>query len=298
MARILLHCPLNISRSLVQMMQECCQRLQQDYHETLDVEVQAHRPQEVPLFKGYVERGTLPDLTVGHVDDFADLDSAFVADQVQALPGRFDLRPELADLGFAHGPGWFHPFAVIPFAMFYNPTLVSPDEVPRTWGDLLDARWKGRILMPDPNRIVSAVVKTCMRSEFPESFANFPENITQQGSPPEVVTAVDEGRYPLGITNIAFARISRYKNTRIVWPEDGLFCMPQVMVFGPGASEALLAVGDYLMSRPVQEYLALQSFVPASGAVDLHPLVAEHHCHLRWKGWDAFLEMVQGRHDL
>ena len=280
------------------MIQEHCRKLQQDLGEEIEVQVQAHRPQETPLFKGYVERGTLPDLTVGHVDDFADLDPAFVAEQVQTRPGRFALRKELADLGFAHGPGGFHPFAVIPFAMFYNPTLVSPDEVPRTWRDLLAPRWAGRILMPDPNRIVSSVVRTFMKAEFPEVFAAFADNVTQQGSPPEVVTAVDEGRYPVGITNIAFARVSRDKNTRIVWPEDGLFCMPQVMVFGPGATKALWAVGDFLMSRTVQEYLTLQSFVAASPEVPLHPLVAEHHCHLRWKGWDAFLEVVKGRHDL
>jgi ABC-type Fe3+ transport system substrate-binding protein len=36
-------------------------------------------------------------------------------------------------------------------AFLYNTDLVSEADVPRTWDDLLDPKWKGEIIMPDPS---------------------------------------------------------------------------------------------------------------------------------------------------
>lgn len=297
MERVLLHCPLNISRSIVNMMEEFCVELNRKYGLAVQVEAQQHRPEEKSLFKSYVEEGNLPDLTVGHVDDFADLAFEYISENCRSLPGRFPMREALSNIGFSDSNGYFHPFAVIPFAIFYNRNMLEEKDVPRTWKNLLSPRWRKQIIMPDAFRIVSVVIKAFMKADFSDDFEQFASNFVQQGSPPEVVTAVDEGHYPIGITNIAFARISRQKNTRIIWPRDGLFCMPQVMVFSRNAPEPMLEIGDFLMSQVVQEYLSLQSFVAASPEAALHPLVADNNCNLRWKGWNSFLSMVKGRHD-
>ncbi|MGO2110570.1 MAG: ABC transporter substrate-binding protein, partial [Pseudoclavibacter sp.] len=39
---------------------------------------------------------------------------------------------------------------ITPYAFAYNSDLVSEDEAPATWGDLLDPRWNGQMLMSDP----------------------------------------------------------------------------------------------------------------------------------------------------
>ena len=295
MAKILLHCPLNISRSLVQMMEEFCRELNKKHGVEVIIETQPHRPSEKSLFEACLERDEVPDLTVGHVDDFADLPPDYLSAHFRSLPGRFPIRKELSDMGFTDNDGYFHPFVVIPFAIFYNRNLLAEKDIPRVWQDLLDERWQGKILMPDAFRIVSLVIKTFMRTDFPEDFDRFKTNFVHQGSPMEVITAVDEGRYPVGITNIAFARISKQKNTRIIWPGDGLFCMPQVMVWGRKAADPLFEIGDFLMSRQVQTYLSLQSFVPAAPEIPMHQLVTENNCNLRWKGWHSFLEALKGR---
>jgi len=297
MAKVLIHCPLNISRTLVQMVGEFSQQLQQQSDISIEVITQPHRVEEQSLFKGFVERGELPDLTIGHVDDFSDLPAGFLEQRVMPLPGRFPLRRELADLGFADESGYFHPFVVIPFAVFYNQNLLAKVDLPQSWGDLLDPRWEKKILMPDEYRLASIVVRACLKADYPQEFSHFEDNFVCSGSPLEVVTAVDAGEYTLGITNIAFARISKEKNTRIIWPQDGLFCMPQVMVWSREAPKPLLELGDFLMSEPVQKYLAMQSFVAAAPQVDLHPLVAENHCHLQWKGWPEFMKIIKGRHN-
>mgnify|MGYP001124464251 CR=1 FL=1 len=148
--------------------------------------------------------------------------------------------------------------------------------------------------MPDEYRMVSKIIRTFMEAHYPEKFAVFQENVVHKGAPIDVVSAVDEGRYPLGIANIAFARISRNKNTRLIWPRDGMFCMPQVMIWSKNANENLLEIGDFLMSRQVQEYLALQAFIPASPEVALPQLFADHELNLRWEGWEHYLNIIKG----
>ncbi len=294
MARVLLHCPLNISRSLEEMMKEYCQKMGEKNRMQVKVEVQPHRPTEKGLFEMYLEKGDMPELIVGHVNDFAELPEGFLHKHFRSLPGRFPLRQELVKTGFTDPKGYFHPFAIIPFAIFYNQNLLEEKDLPRVWEDLLDARWRQRILMPDEYRMVSKIITTFMEAHYPDKFADFQQNVIHQGAPMDVVNAVDEGHYPLGITNIAFARISRNKNTRLIWPQDGIFCMPQVMVWSKKADERLLEIGDFLMSREVQEYLALQTFVPASPDIAIPQLLADHSFKLRWEGWEHYLSIIKG----
>ena len=297
MATVFMHCPLNISRTLAKMMEEFCVELQKEHGISVRLETQPHRPEDESMFKKYLDEGGLPDLTLGHVNDFAELPEGYLAEHCRPLPGRFPLRKELADLGFADDKGYFNPFVVIPFAAFYNREQVSESEVPRTWKELCGERWRNRIIMPDDFRMVSVIVRAFMAADYADEFKGFMENVTFQGSPLEAVNAVDEGRYHIGITNIAFARISSQKNIRIIWPKDGMFCMPMIMAWSKKAPEPLLKIGDFLLSATVQEYFALQSFVPVSPETPLPQLVAENNCNLRWKGWDSFLKVVKERHD-
>jgi hypothetical protein len=294
MAKILVHCPLNISRTLEEMLKEHSRQMQEKYGLTVQIETQPHRPTEEGLLQMYAANQDIPDLVIGHVNDFAELPEDYLYDNFRALPGRFPLREELVEAGFTDPKGYFHPFVIIPFVIFYNQNLLDEKDLPRIWEELLDARWRSKILMPDEYRMVSKIVRTFMAAHYPDKFDNFQRNVVHQGAPIDVVNAVDDGQYPLGITNIAFARISRNKNTRLLWPEDGVFCMPQVMVWSKNADERLLETGDYLLSRQVQEYLALQSFVPASPEVAIPPLLAENRVGLRWEGWERYLEVIRG----
>lgn len=294
MAKILVHCPLNISRTLEEMLKEYCQKVEEKLGARVELETQPHRPQEEGLFEKYLEKGNLPELVVGHVNDFANLPAGYLEEHFLSLPGRWPLRPELVEAGFLDPKGYFHPFVVIPFAMFYNSNLLAEDDLPTAWEDLLEARWQKQVLMPDDYRMVSRIIRTFMEAHYPERFAGFQENVVHKGAPIDVVNAVDEGHYSLGITNIAFARISRHKNTRLIWPRDGLFCMPQVMVWSKNSNENLLEVGDFLMSNQVQEYLALQAFVPASPDVAIPQLLTNHNFSLRWEGWEHYLGVIKG----
>ncbi len=294
MARVLVHCPLNISRSLEEMLKEFGRYLDQKHGIRVEIETQPHRPTEEGLLTRYVKEGELPEMVIGHVNDFADVPEGFLHENFRSLPERFPLRQELIEAGFRDKKGYFHPFVVIPFAIFYNPGLLGEDEIPVVWEDLLAPSRRESILMPDDYRMVSKIIRTFMQDNYPQRFDEFCKNVVHKGAPIDVVTAVDEGRYPLGITNIAFARISRHKNTRLIWPRDGMFCMPQVMVWSKKADERLLEIGDFLLSKQVQEYLASQPFVPASPEVALPRLLTEHQFSLRWESWEQYLKVIKG----
>lgn len=297
MARVLIHSPLNISRTLSEMMKEFAGNMQERYGMEVIIESQPHRPEEESLFLSYINKEELPDLIVGHANDFADLPAGYLEKYFQALPGRYRLRQELADAGFTDPKGFFHTFAVVPYSILYNHNMLTYQELPKSWKDLLDSKWDKSILMPDEFRIVSVIVNKFMESVYPNEVAAFQQNVINKGTPMDVVNAVDEGQYPLGVANIAFARFSRHKNTGLVWPEDGAFCIPQIMVWSKGADERILEAGDFLLSRPVQEFMATQSFVPASPDTPLPDLVNDNKCSLHWDGWDHFLKIIKGAGD-
>lgn len=294
MSKVYLHCPLNISRTLVQMILEYSKKIKEETGSEIEILDQPHRPDEKSLFETDFGENEFPDMIIGHVNDFATLSKAYLEKYFMALPEeRYPLRKELVNWGFKDSRGYFHPFTVIPFSIFYNKNLLDDKELPKVWLDLLDKRWSKKIRMPDDFRMVSIIIRTFMKGTYPNEFEIFDNNVVHSGSPIDVVHAVDNGDFLIGITNIAFANISRNKNTSIIWPKDGLLCMPQVMVFSKNADESLLKLGDFLMSEKVQSYLALQGFVPCASVVDIPEILTANNFSLHWNNWDYYLKMIR-----
>jgi iron(III) transport system substrate-binding protein len=60
---------------------------------------------------------------------------------------------------------------MVPFSLAYHTAKVSSREVPRKYEDLLDSRWKGKLLFPDPVRSGSGVGwYSIMKDHFGEGF--------------------------------------------------------------------------------------------------------------------------------
>ncbi|CFX45167.1 Uncharacterized [Syntrophomonas zehnderi OL-4] len=293
MARVSVHLPLNISRALAEMLKEFVPRIEETHGINITVDNE-FRCQTVKPAKGdnslalEAEEASLPDMVIGHIDSFLRLPDNYLKDYFRPLPGRFPIRPELSELGFEDPEGYFHPFAIVPFAVLYNPDLISESELPASWTDLLNPRWQGGICMPDPNHMAPQVIRAYLRANYPDKFDTFLNNSVYLGVPLNVINAVDAGQYPLGITNISFARLTRGKNIRMLWPQDGMICMPMMMIWSKKADDCLLEIGDYLMSRRVQEYLAMQTFVPVASEVPVPQLLSENNYRLLWNGWDDF----------
>jgi iron(III) transport system substrate-binding protein len=59
-------------------------------------------------------------------------------------PNRTPLRSQLLD-GFTDKDGWFAGLYSTALVLQYNVKLVRPEELPKDWNDLLDAKWKGQL---------------------------------------------------------------------------------------------------------------------------------------------------------
>mgnify|MGYP000999965476 FL=1 len=49
----------------------------------------------------------------------------------------------------------------LPMVLFYNKTLVSEEDAPKTWQDLLNPKWKGQIAYASPAKSGSAYTQLC-----------------------------------------------------------------------------------------------------------------------------------------
>jgi len=49
--------------------------------------------------------------------------------------------------------GYWHPSYGIPIVVIYNTKVVKPEELPKTWEDLADPKWKGKIAIDNPSTL-------------------------------------------------------------------------------------------------------------------------------------------------
>ncbi len=293
MKKVLVHCPLNISRAMGEKLKEFAEKLSKKENMNIEIEVKPHRSGEEALFKKYRKKGEMPDLTISHANDISELSDEFIKDNFQSFSENlYPLRKELIDSGFRDPEGYFHLFALVPFAIIYNQNLLKEEEVPDIWEDLLESNWQDSILLPDEFRTISEIINAYIKDKFPQRFDDYLNNTVFNGNPVDVVNAVDDGEYPLGIVNISFSRFSRKKNISSKWFEDGTFCAPQIMIFKKEVDQRLLEIGDYIMSKEMQDFFVQQSFIPGAPDISLPSEIEANKKRLIWKGWDHFREII------
>lgn len=102
-----------------------------------------------------------------------------------------------------------------PFAIAYNTELVSPDEVPSDWEDLLDERWTGEILLIDPDTTSYTWAWSAVESKYGESLiADLGEQVVPRLYPllSPLLEALAAGEGAIGIppaaTSVADAKAS------------------------------------------------------------------------------------------
>ena len=98
----------------------------------------------------------------------------------------------------------------LPMVLFYNKTMVGEDEVPQTWDDLLDPKWKGQIAYCSPAKSGSAFTQLCTMIfahggpegggwDFVEQFyANLDSKLLDSSSNCHKLVAT--GEYAIGVT--------------------------------------------------------------------------------------------------
>lgn len=141
-----------------------------------------------------------------------------------------------------------------------NKSLVKDEEAPKTWQDLLDPKWKGKIVMANPEKSGSAYAQVYGIHKLYglDGIKKLIANAKVLDSSSLIYKGVAAGEYPLGITMEYAAH--RYvaggdKNVGIIYPADGAFLAPEatgIVKNCPHPEEAKKFV-DYLISKPVED---------------------------------------------
>ena len=166
--------------------------------------------------------------------------------------------------GFKDKDGYHYGLRATVSVIAYNPKIVPAAEAPKTWKDLLDPKWRGKLVTAHPGYSgviathVLALVNLHGWDYFKQLAANKPMIVQSAVDPPGVVAS---GERPVAANTAdynAYATKKKGNPIEIVMPREGvpLIVSPTaITAFAPHPNAAKLFT-DFTFSREVQQTLA------------------------------------------
>ena len=137
-----------------------------------------------------------------------------------------------------------------------NTDLVKPEEMPKTWADILKPEWKDKVVMANPQKSGSAYAQVygIYKIYGWDGLTKLIDNAKILDSSSLVYKGTAEGEFAAAIT-MEYAAY-RYvaggaTNVKIVYPEDGVIAAPEggAIIAGAKHEKEAQAFLDYLISR-------------------------------------------------
>ena len=186
----------------------------------------------------------------------------------------------ILDGNYLDEDNYWTPFTELPIVFVYNKKLVSYSEVPRSWEQLFDEKWKGKIAFADlamsgtSYTIISTMEQ--LFNEEPESLVpRFYEQLEGKvlGSSGDIIPQVSDGKFLVGITleETAKKAIDQGYDITMIYPEDGTSAVPDgcaVVKNAPHSYNAGKFI-DFVVSHDTQKY-ACDNFYRRSVRTDLN----------------------------
>jgi len=206
-------------------------------------------------------------------------------------------NPLFADYDLEDPHGHYTMLAVVPAVFLVDRTrLAEGEEGPRSWAELLDERFTGRLALPVGDfDLFNGILLTIWKLFGDEGVAALSRNL-QQGMHPSQVAgrfAPRTGEGPtVSVIPYFFSRMAGFNpDAEIVWPAEGAIVSPIFMLTKTEAEPAARKVAEFFASRAAGEILAHRGLFPSC-----HPEVENRvpdPAPFLWLGWDFILE-----HDL
>lgn len=159
-------------------------------------------------------------------------------------------------------------FSALPMVIMYNKNLVAEDDVPTSWADLIDPKWKGKIAYTDPALSGSCyTIMVTMLTAYPEGdhgwdfmrafAANLDGKILENSS--DIFKGVADGEYSLGLTleEAAQKYLVTGADVGFIYPSEGTSAVPDgtaIIKGGPNPENAK-AFLDFSVSEDVQNLI-------------------------------------------
>jgi iron(III) transport system substrate-binding protein len=166
--------------------------------------------------------------------------------------------------GFKDKDGYYYGLRATVNAIAYNTKIVPAAEAPKTWKDLLDPKWKGKMVTAHPG--YSGVIATHVLAlvnllgwDYFKQLAGNQLMIVQSANDPSGVVASGERPVAVDGGEYTFYQIKKKGNpVEIVYPREGvpLVISPSaIMSFAPHPSAARLFT-DFTFGRELQQLMA------------------------------------------
>jgi len=128
----------------------------------------------------------------------------------------------------AQDPGYWAPIKALVLVMSYNADIIKPADAPKKWTDILDPKWKGKMVMPDATYSGAAFHWfAAMHKHFGQSFMDklSKQDVALRQGNGAAANAVTSGERPLAAMILeyrVFADIKKGANLNIVIPDEGV----------------------------------------------------------------------------
>ena len=156
----------------------------------------------------------------------------------------------------------------LPIVLIYNRKLVSEDEVCRSWSEILDPKWKGRLALADPEGSGSAYIALSfllelnMKGDYNwDNAAKLLHNVEGKmlAKSSEVYEGVADGDFAIGISmeEAAINLIHQGKDIEIVYLREGTPVIDDSIALMKDArnkDQARVFI-EFVLSRKVQTYM-------------------------------------------
>jgi iron(III) transport system substrate-binding protein len=174
------------------------------------------------------------------------------------------------------------PIKVDVVAMAYNKELVGADELPKKWEDILDPKWRGKMVMADAAASTGALQwYAAMRKTFGKEFmeALSKQDVLIRTGSGEVVNTMISGERPISCMVYQYhveTAISKGAPLKVLIPEEGApVGVTQIAIAanGPNVEEAKKFI-DFVMGYDAQ-LMWKQKYFTGSARDDLPETVSD-----------------------
>ncbi|GGB56621.1 hypothetical protein GCM10011409_37750 [Lentibacillus populi] len=177
-----------------------------------------------------------------------------------------------------HEDGYYVGTEMFVLGFAYNTELVSEEEAPKTWEDLLDPKWKGKIQFPNPAASGTAtlmVLSYMMQHgeeagwEYFQKLKDQANSIPDSGSGPTKGASMGEAHIAIGFDFMAYEHKANGETVDFIVPEKTPILVNPVTLVKDGPNpEGGKKFMDFMLSKEAQEILADWYHIPINPEVE------------------------------
>jgi iron(III) transport system substrate-binding protein len=170
---------------------------------------------------------------------------------------------------FRDAQGRWTAFFIVPLTIAYNTRLVPANEAPKSWRDLLNPKWKGKIAMESDHLVWYAGMLKVLGKEKGRQFmtALSKQNIRLVGGASIGMNLLAAGEFPIFSSRANQTEIFKMRGAPVDWVKDPDPLLSQFHAAGiaknpphPNAARLLL---DFLLSEEAAEIVAESQRLPS-----------------------------------